>query len=471
MPAFSVNDFFAVLPAAILSLFGLALLVLRFEAGRLPVLLLTAGEALAAAALWRQTQYEGLVGFSGAVRVDGFGIYLNAVCLLGTLLAAWGAYGYLERHTEDHPEFYALLVFAQVGMYLMNSGTELIVLFVGAELAALCFYVLTGFLREEPRAGEAALKYLLLGAFSTALLVYGFSVLYGLTGSTHYTQMALMLGRREAGDPLLVLAVGPILLGLLLKIGAAPLHMWAPDAYDGAPTPASAFLATTGKAAAFGMLLRLLLGPLHDTRPAWEGLVEFAAVASLTVGNLGAVTQASAKRLLAWSSVAHAGYLLLGLAAGNRTGIEALLFYLLVYTLMTAGAFLLVAGLEREGVTDFRGLLYRHPGTAMLLLVLLLSLAGLPPTAGFVAKYLVFLSLIQAKLYWLAVVGGLYVAVSLYYYFRLVREMVTPAAGDEPAVLNMSTGWRAAVGLGALLSLALGLQPENFLAWARRALE
>jgi NADH-quinone oxidoreductase subunit N len=182
------------------------------------------------------------------------------------------------------------------------------------------------------------------------------------------------------------------------------------------------------------------------------------------------VTQSSAKRLLAWSSIAHAGYLLLGLVAGNRTGIEALLFYLLVYTLMTAGAFVLVAGLEREGVTDFRGLLHRHPGTAMLLLVLLLSLAGLPPTAGFVAKYLVFLSLIQAKLYWLAVVGGLYVAVSLYYYFRLVREMVMPA-GDEPVVLNMSTGWRAAVGLGALLSLALGLQPENFLAWARGALE
>jgi NADH-quinone oxidoreductase subunit N len=198
--------------------------------------------------------------------------------------------------------------------------------------------------------------------------------------------------------------------------------------------------------------------------------VVFAAVASLTVGNLGAVTQSSAKRLLAWSSIAHAGYLLLGLVAGNRTGIEALLFYLLVYTLMTAGAFVLVAGLEREGVTDFRGLLHRHPGTAMLLLVLLLSLAGLPPTAGFVAKYLVFLSLIQAKLYWLAVVGGLYVAVSLYYYFRLVREMVMPA-GDEPVVLNMSTGWRAAVGLGALLSLALGLQPENFLAWARGALE
>ncbi len=469
MPGFSVNDLFVILPAALLALFGCAMLVLRLDGGRLPVVLVTCVEVLAGLALWRQTDYPGLTGFSGAILLDSFGIFLNGVCALATLLSAWGAYRYLERHEEEYPEFYALLVLAQSGMYLMICGTELITVFVGLEITAICLYTLTGFLRTNRLSNEAALKYLLLGAFSSGLLLYGFSILYGLSGSTHYARISEMLATRPADDPLIVLAVVPILIGMLFKVAAAPLHLWAPDAYDGAPTPATAFLSTAAKAAAFGMLLRLLLGPLHETRPAWEGLILFAAIASLTIGNLAALTQSSAKRLLAYSSIGHAGYLLLGLVAGNQTGIEAILFYLLVYTLMTAGAFLLLAGLEREGVTDFRGLLYRHPGVSILLIILMLSLAGLPPTAGFVAKYKIFLALVQAQQYWVAVVAALYVAVSLYYYFRIVREM-TEKPEANPARLEMSSGWRAAVGLAAVLSLALGLNPEPFLVWARSAL-
>lgn len=469
MPALAPNDLFTILPALLLSLFGCALLVLRFDSPRFPVLLLTAAEALAAAALWRQSGFLGLTGFSGAILIDSFGLLLNTVCLAAALLVAWGAYAHLARLGEDHPEFYSLLLLAQAGMFLMIAGTELITVFIGLELSGICLYTLTGFHRDNPRSSEAALKYVLLGAFSSGLLLYGFSLLYGLSGSTHYPVIARALASHSPSEPIILLAVVPLVLGLLFKVAAAPLHLWAPDAYDGAPTPATAFLATAGKAASFGLLLRLLVGPLHDLRPAWDGLILFAALASLTLGNLSALTQSSAKRLLAWSSIGHSGYLLLGLVAANRSGIEAILLYLLVYTLMTAGAFLLLAGLDREGITDFRGLLWRHPGVSLLLVILLVSLAGLPPTAGFIAKYTIFLSLLQAQKFALAVVAALYVAVSLYFYFRLLREIITPS-GPTPPTLTLSTGWRAAVGLGALLSLALGLYPEPILAWARSTL-
>jgi len=464
-----VNDLFSILPAAVFALFGTALLLLRFDSSRAYVLLLAFAELLAGVALWRQMDFVGLVGFRGAVLIDSFGIFLNAVCLASALLSAIGAYTYLEREGEDHPEFYALILLAQTGMYLMISGTELITVFVGLEIAAISFYTLTGFLRTNPRSNEAALKYLLLGAFSSGLLLYGFSVLYGLSGSTFYKRIDEMLASREPHDPLILLAILPVVLGLLFKIAAAPLHIWAPDAYEGAPTPVTAYLATASKVASFGVLLRLLLGPLHAFRPSWETLVTFAALASLTIGNLAAITQSSAKRMLAYSSIGHVGYVLLGLVAGNQTGIEAIMLYLLVYTLMTTGVFILLSGLSREGVTDFRGLLYRHPGVALLLIILLLSLAGLPPTAGFMAKYMIFLSLVQARQYWIAVVAALYVAVSLYYYFRIVREM-TQQPESNPAELTLSAGWRAAVGFTGILSLGLGLNPEPVIIWARSAL-
>lgn len=464
-----VNDLFSILPAAVLAMFGCILLLLRFDSSRPYVLFLAFAELLAGVALWRQTDFIGMTGFRGAVLVDSFGIFLNAVCLAAALLTAIGAYGYLEREDEDHPEFYALILLAQSGMYLMISGTELITVFIGLEMAAISFYTLTGFLRTNPRSNEAALKYLLLGAFSSGLLLYGFSVIYGLTGSTHYRFITTMLANRPPNDPLMLLAILPIVLGLLFKMAAAPLHMWAPDAYEGAPTPVTAYLSTASKAASVGLLLRLLLGPLHDFRPSWEALVTFAAIASLTVGNLAAISQSSAKRLLAYSSIGHVGYILLGLVAGNQTGIEAILLYLLVYTLMTTGAFMLLSGLSREGVTSFRGLLYSHPGVALLMIILLLSLAGLPPTAGFMAKYMVFLALIQARQYWIAVIAALYVAVSLYYYFRIVREM-TQAPEAAPATVNLSPGWRITVGVSAILSLGLGLNPEPIIQWARSAL-
>ncbi len=466
----AANDFFSIMPAAVLALFGCALLLMRFDGGRVYPIFLVVGEALAAVGLWRQSDYAGLAGFQGSIVVDRFAIFFNSVCLMAAVMAAIGAYKYLEGKDEDHPEFYALILFGQSGMYLMVSGTELMTVFIGLEITAISFYVLTGFLRSEPRSNEAALKYLLLGAFSSGLLLYGFSVLYGLTGSTRYLTITSMLANRLPNDPLILLAIVPIVLGLLFKVAAAPLHMWAPDAYEGAPTPVTAYLATASKVAAFGLLLRLLLGPLHEFRSSWEAVVGVAAIASLTVGNLAAISQSSARRLLAYSGIGHAGYILLGLVAGNQTGIEGMLLYLLVYTLMTTGAFLVLAAMEREGVEDFRGLLYTHPGVALLMIVFLVSLAGLPPTAGFIAKYTIFVALLEARLYWYALVGALYVAVSLYYYFRIVREMTRTPEGGEIGV-EISTGWQAAVGIAAILTLGLGLNPEPVFVWARSALK
>jgi NADH-quinone oxidoreductase subunit N len=464
-----VNDLFTVLPALVLSIFGCALLLMRLDEAKLNVGFVVAGEALAAIALWRQNDYAGLLGFFGSVMLDQFGIFLNAVCLAGALLAALGAYLYLEREQEESAEFYALLLFAQAGMYLVISGVELMTVFIGLETTAVSFYVLTGFLRSKATANEAALKYLLLGAFSSALLLYGFSILYGLSGSTRFGNIIAAVGQRDASDPLILMAVVPIVVGLLFKVAAAPLHMWAPDAYEGAPTPISAYLATASKAASFALLLRMVLGPLAQFRSAWEGMVLFAALASLTVGNFGALTQQSVKRLLAYSSVAHAGYILLGLVAGNQTGLEGMLFYLLVYTFMTTGAFLVLAALPSDEIGSFRGLLFRSPILGGLMMILLVSLAGLPPTAGFLPKYQIFLSLIQTRNYWLAVVAALYVAVSLYYYFRIAREMVQEPE-DGVAEIPMSTGWRAAVGTAAILSLGLGLNPQPAFEWARNAL-
>lgn len=464
-----VNDLFSILPAVVLALFGTILLLLKMDSSRFYVALLVLGEALAGLGLWRQADFIGVVGFRGAVVVDAFGIFLNATCLIGALFSALGATRYMAREEEDHAEFYGLILLAQAGMYLMICGMELITVFVGLEMTAISFYALTGFIRRSARSNEAALKYLLLGAFSSGLMLYGFSILYGLSGSTFYRDIQTAISGRVANDPLILMAVLPVVLGLLFKVAAAPLHVWAPDAYEGAPTPVTAYLATASKVASFGMLLRLLLGPLAEFRSNWEAVIVFAALASLTIGNLAAVTQSNAKRLLAYSSVGHVGYILLGLVAGNQTGVEAMLLYLFVYTLMTTGVFILLSAMAREGVTDFRGLLYRHPGIAMLMMVLLLSLAGLPPTAGFMAKYMIFLSLVQARQYWVAVVAAVYVAVALYYYFRIVREMLQPVE-QEGQGLELSAGWRAVVGVTSILSIGFGLNPEPVIAWARSAL-
>jgi NADH-quinone oxidoreductase subunit N len=483
---YTATDHFTIIPAVMLALFGCAVLIFDFLIFPDPrqkkwlLLFVALGEGFTGYGLIRQSSFlsaqgiTDLTGFQGSVTVDGFGIFFNWIFLVAALIVAIVSYKYLEIAGEHHGEYYALILFAQCGMYFLATGTDLITLFIGLELMALCFYVMVGFLRGDKRSNEAALKYLLLGAFSTGFLAYGFSVMYGLAGSTKLADITAKLQQRDPWDPLLFLAMATTAVGLLFKISAAPFHMWAPDAYEGAPTTVTAYLSVASKAASIAFLLRIFLGPLASARVAWEPILACVAVITLTLGNLAAINQTNIKRLLAYSSISHAGYMLLGLVAGNQTGINGIAVYIMVYTFMNLGAFLVVVAMRRaniigEDLDDFAGLMHKSPGYAVLMLIFLLSLAGIPPTAGFLGKYYIFLALIQTGHYTLAVVATLYVAVAIYYYFKIVRSMFIRES-TEKAPLSTSFGLRAAAVVTGVLTLAIGIYPEPFLRLAQTSL-
>jgi NADH-quinone oxidoreductase subunit N len=335
---------------------------------------------------------------------------------------------------------------------------------------------MVGFLRGERRSNEAALKYLLLGGFSSGFLAFGFSMLYGLSGSTNLRDIAAAISQRSIADPLTFLALATTTVGLLFKISAAPFHMWAPDAYEGAPTSVTAYLSVGSKAASFAILLRIFLEPLSSTRQVWLPMLIAVSLVSLTIGNLAAISQTNIKRLLAYSGISHAGYMLLGLVAGNETGIKGIAVYLLVYTFMNLGALLVIVAMRRadilgEDIDDVAGLMHRHPAYAIFMVVFLLSLAGIPPTAGFLGKYYIFLSLIETGHYVLAVIATLYVAVAIYYYFRIVRSMFAREGAPSASVpLASSFGVRLALGFTGALTLIIGIYPEPFLRYAGHSL-
>ena len=479
-------DHFTIIPAVMLALFGCAVLLFDFLIFPDPrqrkwlLIFVALAEGFTGFGLYRQQAWLSangvtqLAGFSGSVTVDGFGIFFNWIFLAAAILVAVASYQYLEIAGEHHGEYYGLILFAQCGMYFLATGTDLVTLFIGLELMALCFYVMVGFLRGDKRSNEAAMKYLLLGAFSSGFLAYGFSVMYGLAGSTKLADITMAIEARPAWDPVVFLALVTTAVGLLFKIAVVPFHMWAPDAYEGAPTTVTAYLSVASKAASIAFLLRIFLGPLASARQAWEPLLAVVAVATLTIGNLAAINQTNIKRLLAYSSISHAGYMLLGLVAGNQTGINGIAVYVMVYTFMTLGAFLVVVALRRkhilgEDLDDFAGLMHKSPGYAVLMLIFLLSLAGIPPTAGFLGKYYIFLALIQTGHYALAVVATLYVAVAIYYYFKIVKSMFTRGAVEESPVAS-SFGLRLALGVSGFLTLFIGIYPEPFLKLAQTSL-
>ena len=487
---YTATDHFSILPAIMLALFGCSILLFdAFDAfffggarqRRWLLLFVVMAEIGAGIGLLRQHLYlaaggpgSALDGFHGAILVNHFSIFFNWIFLFAALIVAVVSYQYLEIAGEHHGEYYGLILFAQCGMYFLATGTDLITLFMGLELMALSFYVMVGFLRTEQRSNEAAIKYLLLGAFSTGFLAYGFSVLYGIAGSTKLADIAAAIGERSPWDPVVILALVTTSVGLLFKISAVPFHMWAPDAYEGAPTTVTAYLSVASTAASIAFLLRIFMGPLASARQSWEPLLAVVAVLSLTLGNLAAINQTNIKRLLAYSSISHAGYMLLGLVAGNDTGINGIKVYILVYTFMNLGAFIVIVALRRqniigENLDDFAGLMHRSPGYAVLMLVFLLSLAGIPPTAGFLGKYYIFLALIETGHYALAVIGVLYAAVAIYYYFKIVRSMFMRDEEQE-APLATSTGVRLAVTVAGVLTLAIGIYPEPFLQFAGAAL-
>jgi NADH-quinone oxidoreductase subunit N len=477
--SYTAADHLALLPPLLLAIFACATMMLDIAsryaepAKRGVIGFGLLGLAFTGYSLFRQwtvLDHSGqpfIIALQDSVTVDALSLFTNGVVLVATAILFLTAYRYLEISDEHRAEFYSLALFAQSGMYFMASAVDLVTLFVGLETAAVSFYILVGFTRAERRSNEAALKYLLLGALASGFVVYGFSLLYGISGSTHLPEIAAAVQERGPHDAFVILATVTITVGLLFKIAAVPFHTWAPDAYDGAPTPVTAHLTVASKVASFAVLIRLLVMTLAPARAIWEPMIVVAAVASLTVGSIAAITQSRLKRFFAYSSIAHVGYILLGFVTNTPAGLKGVYIYLLVYAVMTLGAFTLLISLRRHGISgefisDLRGLSRTHPVHAALFVVLLLSLSGMPPTAGFLAKYFIFIALIETGHITLAVIASAYVALSLYFYFRLVREMyLMEDASAEP--IAASLGIRISLALTTAFTLVIGLFPEPML--------
>ena len=470
-------------PVIVLTLFSLGILCLDLflparhkQYSSIPALLGLLVAAYATLQIQRVLPASGepLRGFFGTLVMDPFSVYFYYLFLVGAAVAILISIRYLEIERENHGEFYALLLFAVIGMMCMAAGYDFVLIFIGLELMAISTYILVGFLRSNKRSNEAALKYLLLGAFSSAILAYGLSLFYGLSGSTNLGVIANSLGQRIAAnprDPIVMLALLMTLTGLLFKIAAAPFHMWAPDVYEGAPTSVTGFMSVSVKAAGWALMLRVLLFGLYPLRELYVPVLIFTALLTLTAGNLAAITQTNLKRLLAYSSIAHVGYMLLGLVASdgvsNRTGIKGILFYLLVYTFMNLGAFAVLTSLRRRNIVgddieDIAGLAQKAPVEAGLMLVFLLSLAGIPPFAGFYGKYFIFLSLIETGHYKLATVAVLYAVVALYYYLRVANAMyMRKALSAEP--VPSTPAMNVAMYFSAAATVIIGLFPNIFI--------
>jgi NADH-quinone oxidoreductase subunit N len=486
---FTSTDYALSLPIILTSLFGLGVLVIDLllddEWKHWNAVTALIGLGFAAASVIRLQANGKLVGsfayltisngqLVGSLLMDGFAIYFFYLFIVGAAIAILMSVRYLEIERENHGEFYALILFSVVGMMCMAAGFDIVLIFIGLEVMAISTYVLVGFLRRDKRSNEAALKYFLLGAFSSGIFAYGLSLLYGLSGSTNLRIIGQALERHIAvnpRDPIVILALLTTATGLLFKIAAVPFHQWAPDAYEGAPTSVTGYMSVAVKAAGWAMLLRIFLWGLYPLRPLYVPLLIFVAVATMIGGNFAALTQNNLKRLLAYSSISHVGYMLLGLVASdnieNKTGIQGILIYLLVYTFMNLGAFAVITSLRRrniigDDIDDIAGLFFKAPAAAVLMLFFLLSLAGIPPLAGFWGKYFIFLSLIQTGHYTLATVAVLFAVLGLYYYMRIANAMlIRPAMSDEP--VTISPGMQVALVITAVATLYIGIFPNFFI--------
>jgi NADH-quinone oxidoreductase subunit N len=406
--------------------------------------------------------------------VDGFATFFRVVVIGVGILTVLSSYHFLEREGAETGEFHALLLFSVAGQCIMVSANELIMIFIGLEISSISSYVLAGYLRDDKRANEAALKYFLLGSFATAFFLYGVAVVYGMTGSTYLTAIHTVLsGGPTAPAPIFIgVAVALMFVGLGFKVSGAPFQIWAPDVYQGAPTPVSAFLTTGPKAAAFAIFLRIFMTAFAPIARDWYPLVWASALLSMTIGNFAALTQSNVKRLLGYSSIAHAGYVLVALAAHSQIGTSAAMFYLAAYAFMNIGAFAVVSHLSGKGerflsVDDFAGLAVRQPGTAALLSIFLMSLIGVPLTGGFFGKFYIFKAALSSHLVWLTVLGLLNSAVAAYYYLRILVAMYMREPGEAAAELEpLPIGLRAALVIPALGTLFLGIFPSWVLDFA-----
>ncbi len=477
MPGFNPADLVLAAPELVVALTGLLVLVLdlalrgrdRSWLGGLSVL----GVAAALVLVLRQAASSThAVIFSGLHAVDMYACFFKVVFLVSAGIVLLVSVRFLREQDVPEGEFYALLLFGTLGTMLMASAADLLSLFIGLEIMAVCTYALCGFLKQEQRCNEGALKYLLMGTFSTGVILYGMALLYGVAGSTNLGAIATAVGTDNLRNPAVLMAMVLLAAGFGFKIAAVPFHMYLPDMYEGAPTPVVAFMAGAAELAGVAVLVRVFLLAMPGLRVDWKLLFWVLAVLTMTVGNLVAIAQSNLKRMLAYSTIAHMGYILIGLIVASRIGVAAILFYSLVYALMTIGAFGMVVLLNRgtvrgDQIEDFTGLAQRSPLAAAVMLLFLLSLTGIPPTAGFVGKFYLFAAAIDAGYVWLAIIAVVNSAISLFYYMRVVMVMYMRELPPQGIALNPSATLSLALLLAAVGTLLLGIFPGPLLEFAR----
>jgi len=476
-PAFSQTlpqnaDYVRILPEIVLSIFGMIVMALEplldeEKSQRVLGLIALVGALAGLGATWFMAQSPGLA-FWNMVQVDGFSVFFHVLVIAIAAVVILSSYEYMAVQRIRAGEYYALILFGTVGMALMSSAIELVLIFIALEISSISSYVLAGFRRHEASSAESSLKYFLLGSFATAFFLYGVALMFGATGSTNFDQISRTL---LAGPiPLLAfLAVALMFVGLGFKVAAAPFHVWTPDVYEGAPAPVVGFMSTAPKAAAFAVLLRVVF-VIHVPGMLW--LIWVAAALSMTLGNVAALVQSNVKRLLAYSSIAHAGYLLVAFAAAPGLGTSAAMFYTAAYAAMNLGAFAVVSHFGNAGeryvtLEDYEGLGRSSPLLAATLTIFLLSLIGIPITGGFFAKFYVFSAAVKANLIWLTIIGVLNSGVGAYYYLRIIVMMYMRESRKDVPVTPVPIALGVALAACMIATVYLGIFPGGMLQYAQ----
>jgi NADH-quinone oxidoreductase subunit N len=464
-----MTNFLAIIPIVSVALAAIAAMLaeaFRQPGERMPIaglgLIGLAGAAVSSVALW-DTDAQSF----GVVRADNFALFINIIlCIIGALTMLFSN-DLVEREGIPPGEYYALTLFSLSGMMLMAAAIDLLIVFLALEVLSLSLYVLTSIRRTSLAGAEGGMKYFLLGAFSSAFFLYGIAFAFAVSGSTRLDQLGIALSSQAAGGPsiLALLAVGLLAVGFAFKVSAVPFHMWTPDAYQGAPTIVTAFMSTGVKAAAFAAFVRVFLSPLAPLQADWIPVLQVIAAATMILGTVLGVLQTNVKRMLAYSSIAHAGYIFLGIIATTATGKAAVLFYLLAYAVTNIGAFGIIALLgtpqnEHDELRDFAGLWTSRPGLAALMTIFLLSLGGFPPTAGFIGKWYIFAAAVERGYYWLAIIGVLSSVVSVFFYLRIVVMMYMTEGSDIPRP-RVPGAAMAGLGFATLAVFYLGVLPTR----------
>jgi len=470
IPVIPTTDYIRILPELVLALFGIVVMVadplLPENSDYKPLgILALIGALLSVVATLIQSSYQG-AAFFGMVQVDAFSIFFHLIVGFVATIVILASYEYLEVQRLHAGEYYALILLGAVGMMLMSSAVELVLIFIALEISSISTYILAGIRRKSAIGAESSLKYFLLGSFATAFFLYGVALMFGATGTTNVYTIANSL--RSGASGLAYGGMALMFVGLGFKVASAPFHVWTPDVYEGAPAPVVALMSTAPKAAAFAVLLRVLVA---EAAPGWFWVVWVSAALSMTLGNIGALVQTNVKRMLAYSSIAHAGYLLVAFAAAKDVGVSAAIFYAASYAAMNTGAFIVISHFASAGekyvtIDDYAGLGRRAPGLAALLTIFMLSLIGIPVTGGFFAKFYVFSAALKSDLVGLVIIGVLNSAIASYYYLRVIVVMYMREPSEEAEEVPLPLAVGVSLALAAAVTIYLGVLPGRVLDYA-----